>query len=115
MPLETDLNTSPYFDDYDENKQYYRILFRPTVAVQARELTQVQTMLQNQIDKFGSRMLTDGSVVSGCSPTTIKSFDFVRVADNFTANANAAFTSVNNQCLLVGQTDRKSTRLNSSH
>ena len=104
MPLETDLNTSPYFDDYDENKQYYRILFRPTVAVQARELTQVQTMLQNQIDKFGSRMLTDGSVVSGCSPTTIKSFDFVRVADNFTANANAAFTSVNNQCLLVGQT-----------
>lgn len=104
MPLETDFNTSPYFDDYDENKQYYRILFRPTVAVQARELTQVQTMLQNQIDKFGNRILSDGSVVSGCSPTTIKSFDFVRVVDNFTANANAAFTSVNNQCLLVGQT-----------
>ena len=103
MPLETDFNTSPYFDDYNENKQYYRILFRPTVAVQARELTQVQTMLQNQIDKFGNRILSDGSVVDGCAPTTIKSFDFVRVADNFTANANAVFTSVNNQCLLVGQ------------
>ena len=104
MPLETDFNTSPYFDDYDENKKYYRILFRPTAAVQARELTQIQTMLQNQIDKFGNRILTDGSVVSGCSPTTIKSFDFVRVADNFTANANGVFAAVNNQCLLVGQT-----------
>lgn len=104
MPLETDFNTSPYFDDFDENKKFYRILFRPTVAVQARELTQLQTMLQNQIDKFGNRILTDGSIISGCSPTTIKSFDFVRVVDNFTANANGVFTAVNNQCLLVGQT-----------
>lgn len=104
MPLETDFDTSPYFDDFDENKKYYRILFRPTVAVQARELTQLQTMLQNQIDKFGNKILNDGSIISGCSPTTIRSFDFVRVADNFTANANAVFTSVNNQCLLVGQT-----------
>jgi Domain of unknown function (DUF4815) len=102
MPLETDFNTSPYFDDYNENKKYYRILFRPTTAVQARELTQSQTIMQKQIERFGNHVFQDGSVVTGCASGKIAPFDFVRVADNFTANANAAFTSVNNQCLLVG-------------
>ena len=41
--LSTNFNVSPYFDDYDEDKDFYRILFRPSVAVQARELTSQQT------------------------------------------------------------------------
>ena len=52
MPLNTDLNVAPFFDDYNPNNQYYRILFRPGVALQARELTQTQSMLQNQIEQF---------------------------------------------------------------
>ena len=40
MALEKDLNVPPYFDDYDEDKNFHRILFRPSTAVQARELTQ---------------------------------------------------------------------------
>jgi hypothetical protein len=43
MPLETDLNKVPYYDDFDETNNYYRILFRPATAVQARELTQMQS------------------------------------------------------------------------
>ena len=46
MALETNLNQSPYYDDFDETKNYNRILFRPGFAVQARELTQLQTILQ---------------------------------------------------------------------
>ena len=46
-------NVSPYFDDFDESKNYHRVLFRPGFAVQARELTQLQTSLQSQIDKHG--------------------------------------------------------------
>ena len=41
-------NTDPYYDDYNEDKNFHRILFKPGVAVQARELTQLQTILQNQ-------------------------------------------------------------------
>ena len=41
-----DFNSEPYFDDYDPKKDFYRILFRPSYAVQARELTQMQTILQ---------------------------------------------------------------------
>ena len=49
-----DFNTEPYNDDYNEDKKFYRILYRPSFAVQARELTQMQTILQNQISRHGS-------------------------------------------------------------
>lgn len=58
------LNVSPYFDDYSEDKDYLRVLFRPGFAVQARELTQLQTILQNQISRFGNHIFKDGSVVT---------------------------------------------------
>lgn len=57
------LTTSPYHDDYDETKQFYRILFRPGRAVQARELTQIQTSLQNQIKRFGQNIFKEGALV----------------------------------------------------
>jgi hypothetical protein len=63
--LTTNFNVSPYFDDYDENKKFLRILFRPGFPVQARELTQLQTILQNQVERFGSSIYEDGTVVVG--------------------------------------------------
>ena len=54
MPLETDLSVSPYFDDYETSaklKNYHRILFKPGVAVQTRELTQIQSILENQVER----------------------------------------------------------------
>mgnify|MGYP000477628967 FL=1 len=48
MSLDTNFNVSPYYDDYDEDKKFQRVLFKPAVALQARELTQLQTILQNQ-------------------------------------------------------------------
>jgi hypothetical protein len=60
-----DFNVPPYFDDYDESKGYYKILFRPSVAVQTRELNQLQSMLQKQIERFGSHIFKEGSIVVG--------------------------------------------------
>ena len=54
---------TPYHDDFDETKNYHRILFRPGFAVQARELTQLQTSLQAQIDKLGQYSFKDGDRV----------------------------------------------------
>jgi hypothetical protein len=62
-------NVSPYFDDFDENKNFVRVLFKPGVAVQARELTQSQTILQNQIKSVGNFLFKDGSKVSGPAPS----------------------------------------------
>lgn len=56
-------NTEPYYDDFDETKKFYRILYRPGYAVQARELTQMQTVLQNQISRFGDHVFKEGAMV----------------------------------------------------
>lgn len=54
---------NPYFDDFDEKKNYQRILFRPGFPVQARELTQLQTAIQAQIERFGNHVFTEGAIV----------------------------------------------------
>lgn len=58
-----DFNVSPFFDDHSEDKKFYRILFRPGYAVQARELTQLQTILQEQIKRHGDHVFKQGSMV----------------------------------------------------
>ena len=59
----TNLNVAPYYDDFAEDKDFHRVLFRPGFAVQARELTQLQSILQNQIEKHGRHMFKEGTVV----------------------------------------------------
>ena len=56
---------APFYDDFDESKNFQRIMFRPGYAVQARELTQIQTILQNQIERFGRHIFVNGSSVIG--------------------------------------------------
>ena len=63
MPQNTNLNSSPYFDDFNELKNYQRVLFKPGLPVQSRELTTLQSILQNQVEKFGKHFFKEGSVV----------------------------------------------------
>ena len=63
-------NVAPYFDDFDPTKNFHRILFKPGYAVQARELTQSQTILQNQISNFADNIFTQNTPVSGGNVTT---------------------------------------------
>ena len=63
--VKTNFNIAPYYDDYDKDKNFHRILFRPGFAVQARELTQLQTILQQQVTRFGDNIFKEGSKVFG--------------------------------------------------
>jgi len=63
MPSPTDFNLSPYYDDFTESKKFHRVLFRPGFAVQARELTQTQSILQNQIERSGDHFFKKGAMV----------------------------------------------------
>ena len=93
MAIETDLNVPPYHDDYDPDKNYYKILYRPTTAVQARELTQQQTMLQTQIERFGNHVFKDGSIVEGVGIIYYPNVHFIAVEDTFShANGSSANT-----------------------
>jgi hypothetical protein len=69
----------PYWDDFDTNKNFHRILFKPGYAVQARELTQAQTILQNQITKFGNHIFKNHSIVSGAGTTLNFSVYFLKL------------------------------------
>lgn len=63
--MTTNFNAKPYFDDFDEDRKFYKILFKPSLAVQARELTQLQTALQKQIERFGSSIYKEGAQILG--------------------------------------------------
>jgi Domain of unknown function (DUF4815) len=71
-------NTDPYYDDFNEDKKFLRIMFRPGYGVQARELTQLQTIVQNQIERFGSHVFEEGSMVLD-GKITINSLQYARV------------------------------------
>lgn len=61
--LLTNFNSKPYYDDFDIEKDFLRVLFKPGTALQARELTQLQTILSEQIQRFGNHIFKDGSPV----------------------------------------------------
>jgi hypothetical protein len=63
MSQQTNLNVAPYFDDFNANNDYHKVLFKPGVPVQARELTTLQSILQNQIEKFGQHFFKEGAKV----------------------------------------------------
>jgi hypothetical protein len=70
---------TPYFDDYSEDKNFHRVLFKPGVAVQSRELTQSQTILQNQIKRVGDYLFSDGQKVTGSKPSVNLDVRTVRI------------------------------------
>jgi len=101
--LDTNFNVDPYYDDFDETKNFHRILYRPGFAVQARELTQMQTILQNQIDRFGEHIFKEGSVVSGIEVNYDSDYTFVKVRDG-DASGNTITVSDGVGKFITGQT-----------
>ena len=86
MSLNTNFNVNPYYDDFNEDKKFLRILFKPGFAVQARELTQSQTLLQKQVERFGEHVFKNGSVVSG-GQLFIHDSTYLNVATDYAGTA----------------------------
>jgi hypothetical protein len=101
--LSTDLNVTPYYDDYVDKKEYYRILYKPGFAVQGRELTQMQTILQKQITRFGRHIFEEGTIVlpgnfqlfANNDSSASGALDYVKVrdVDNSTPNNNITISN----------------------
>ena len=83
MPQNTNLNINPYYEDFDASKNYNRVLFKPGIPIQARELTSLQSVLQNQIEKFGQHFFKEGSVVIPGSLTYDNQFYAVKIEPTF--------------------------------
>lgn len=74
-----DFNVDPYYDDFDITKNYHRILFKPGYAVQARELTQSQTILQNQITSFADAIFAQNTPISGGKVTVNQNVYYLKL------------------------------------
>ena len=80
MPQKTNLNVSPYYDDYSASKNFYRLLFRPGYSIQARELTQLQSVLQNQIESIGRKQFKQGDLVIPGEVGLNNKLDYVKLS-----------------------------------
>ena len=95
---------APYYDDFDETKNYHRILYRPGYAVQARELTQMQTNLQAQLDRFGQYAFKHGSRVVGGKVTLNTEYDFIKIDSAFVHSVGGTLNSDGYLSSFVGTT-----------
>lgn len=95
-----DKSQSPYFDDYDEDKDFLQILFKPEKAVQTRELNQLQTILQNQVDRVGKHLFKEGAMIIPGEINLDTNFKYVKITTTLT------YTDVNGSVggRVVGQT-----------
>jgi hypothetical protein len=99
--MATKFNIDPWYDDFDKSKGFHRILFNPTFAVQARELTQMQTILQNQIEQFGSHVFKQGSMVIPGNSDVELGIQCVKIQPTH-SNAVVDFSIFNEQTI-IGQ------------
>ena len=76
---------STYKDDFADSAGFHKILFNSGKALQARELTQLQTILQDQISKFGNNIFKEGAVVKPGGATINQKYEFIKL--NTTTNA----------------------------
>ena len=83
MAIDTDLSVSPYFDEAAAGleKNYYKVLFKPSVPVQVRELNELQSILQNQIEEFGDNILKNGTIIRGCNFSFYNNYPYVKIKD----------------------------------
>lgn len=94
------LNVSPYYDDFDANKKFNRVVFKPGVAVQARELTQMQDYFYETIKDFADYVFVDGACVRGCEADPLL-VDLIKINDTDASGNTVSNDSLSN---FVGDT-----------
>lgn len=127
MSQETNLNVAPYFDDFDANNDYYKVLFKPGYPVQARELTTLQSILQNQIERFGQHFFKEGAKVIPGNTAYSASYYAIQVENTYLGipvsdyinqligakitGQTTGVTAVVNRIILANESERGNTTL----
>ena len=91
---------STYRDDYADSDNYYRVLFNSGRALQARELTQLQTIIQEQMGRMGSNLFKEGAPIQPGGVKINNSLEFVKIA---TATSLPSDLTTLNNVVFTGQ------------
>jgi hypothetical protein len=103
MPQETNLNVAPYFDDFDPQSNYYKVLFKPAYPVQARELNNLQSILQNQVEDMGQHFFKEGAKVIPGQLTYLSSYYAIQIEPEYLGVPVALYLDQLVGKLIVGQ------------
>lgn len=96
MPNSFTSNTfaSTYKDDFSDSAGYQRILFNSGRALQARELTQLQTITQTEMSRLGGHFFKEGASVSSGSPTVNNQYEFIKLDTSVNALSSTDATNI---------------------
>ena len=68
-----------YRDFYDAEDGYHRVLFNSGRALQARELIESQTIIQEEIARFGRNIFKEGALVNPGGATVDNKLEYIRL------------------------------------
>ena len=108
--VDKDLNNAPYYDDFNEDDGFQRILFRPGFALQARELNQLQTIINKQNEHIANYFFSDGDVIAGGNlvvNTDVVAYDFGAGADLSAIAVGSEITSSTKKSRVVHKSGSK--------
>ena len=113
MPQETNLNVAPYFDDFDPQSNYYKVLFKPAYPVQARELNNLQSILQNQVEDMGQHFFKEGAKVIPGQLTYLSSYYAIQIEPEYLGVPVSLYLDQLVGKLIVGQQSGVTARVSS--
>ena len=113
MPQETNLNVAPYFDDFDPQSNYYKVLFKPAYPVQARELNNLQSILQNQVEDMGQHFFREGAKVIPGQLTYLSSYYAIQIEPEYLGVPVSLYLDQLVGKLIVGQSSGVTARVSS--
>ena len=113
MPQETNLNVAPYFDDFDPQSNYYKVLFKPAYPVQARELNNLQSILQNQVEDMGTHFFREGAKVIPGQLSYLSSYYAIQIEPEYLGIPVSLYLDQLIGKLIVGQQSGVTARVSS--
>ena len=78
MPILSSTNKSPYYNDYNPNDNYYQVLAKAGFPLQAREVSELQSILGNQIEELASSFYKNGDILTKGGYYLSNPVDYVR-------------------------------------
>lgn len=85
-----------YKDDFSDSDGFKRILFNPRRALQARELTQSQTIIQKDMERFGRNIFKEGAMVNPGGISINPNIDFIKIQAGVLTGPVSAFPTTTN-------------------
>lgn len=69
------IKNSPYYDGYDPSKNYSHLLAVPGRVAQAREFTEIQSTIYDNLSRVADTLFKDGDIIRGCTPSVVATED----------------------------------------